>query len=104
MRPGDALVFDERILHAGRRLTADRSQIGDDFVGSKTTLAYVFGAENRHSWRFYSFFRFRRPELRYTDLAPTTLARVRELNLLPGFYGRNLFEEHPEELANITSK
>jgi hypothetical protein len=29
---------------------------------------------------------------------------MRQLNLLPGFYGRNLFEEHPEELANITSK
>ncbi|MBO6936297.1 MAG: methyltransferase domain-containing protein [Deltaproteobacteria bacterium] len=104
MRPGDALVFDERILHAGRRLTGDRTQIGDDFVGSKTTLAYVFGAENRHSWRFYSFFRFRRPELRYRDLAPDMLERLRSANLLPGFYGRNLFEEHPEELANITSK
>lgn len=104
MRPGDALVFDERLLHAGRRLTADRTQIGDDFAGSKTTLAYVFGAENVHTWRFYSFFRYRRSELRYRDLDADTVELLKGLDLLPCFYGRNLFEEQPDELRHITSK
>ncbi len=103
MGPGDVLLFDERLLHCGRRLNASGQEFSESFSYPKTTLAYVFGAENRHSWRFHSFFRHQRPELGYKPLSPKLVRELRTHGLLPKFYGKDLFAEHPEEITTLTS-
>ena len=104
MKPGDILVFDERLLHCGRRLNKEKTEMSSTFFGRKATLAYVFGERNVHSWRFHSFFRHLRPELKYLPLKPKVESIVNNLSLWWEQLDENLFDKHPEELKNITGK
>jgi len=103
MGSGDALLFDERLLHCGRRYD-DKGKIAENFIEPKSTIAYVFGGEDRHSWRFYSFFRYLRPELKYRDFDPEFRDRLKEHGMLPDFYQKDLFALHPDEREQITGK
>ena len=98
MKPGDILVFDERLLHCGRRLNKEKTEMSSTFFGRKATLAYVFGERNVHSWRFHSFFRHLRPELKYLPLKPKVESIVNNLSLWWEQLDENLFDKHPEEL------
>jgi Sulfotransferase family/Phytanoyl-CoA dioxygenase (PhyH) len=93
---GDALIFDERLYHCGRRVEADR--VIHDQEGSKLTLSFVFGLDNSHSARMYSYFRFARKETGYKDLPDELIAELSRRGLTLSRGWGNYFEAAPEEL------
>jgi hypothetical protein len=94
-RVGDLLVFDERMYHAGRRVDAGR--VTGEVQAAKFTLSLVFGPENMHSWRLYSYFRYARRELHYKRFPADFQAALAEHELLLADLG-NYYLQHPEEL------
>ncbi len=72
---GDAVLFDPRILHAGKEAR-----------GPKYSAFLAFGAPNGHFHRHASYYRGRRPELGYGDL-PSDLTRRLSAARLPGARG-----------------
>jgi hypothetical protein len=93
---GDALLFDERLYHCGRRV--ERHRVIRDREGTKLTLSYVFGLDNAHSARMYSYFRYARRETGYADLPPGLSAELERRGLVLSGGWRNYFETAPEEL------
>jgi hypothetical protein len=69
--PGDAVVFDPRILHAGSR-----------FSGPKYSFFVAFGAPGVHFARHQAYYRHVRAELHYAPLAAGLVERLREAGLL----------------------
>jgi ectoine hydroxylase-related dioxygenase (phytanoyl-CoA dioxygenase family) len=98
--PGDVLVFDQRTYHAGRRVNDGR--VSGDRAGAKFTLSLVFGLDNHHSERFYSYFRYARRELSYADPRPELRAGLEQRGLMLGSGMRNYYVQHPEELRLAT--
>jgi Phytanoyl-CoA dioxygenase (PhyH) len=96
---GDVLVFDERVFHAGRRV--ERGRVTTNRDAPKLTLSLVFGADNRHSERLYSYFRFARKELPYRDLPPALRAVLSERGLVLSQGWTNYYRRHPEELPLV---
>ncbi len=94
--PGDVLVFDQRTYHAGRRV--DGGRVSGDRAGAKFTLSLVFGLDNMHSERLYSYFRYARRELGYADPAPELRAELERHDLMLSSGMTNYYEQHPEEL------
>jgi hypothetical protein len=96
---GDVLVFDERMYHAGRRVDAGR--VNTNREAAKFTLSLVFGPDNPHSERMYSYFRFVRRELNYRDL-PTAFVddlAARDLVLSRGW--GNFYADEPGDLRHV---
>jgi hypothetical protein len=93
---GDALIFDERLYHCGRRVEHDR--VIRDRDGTKLTLSFVFGLDNAHSARMYSYFRYARAETRYRDLPADLVAELDQRGLVLSSGWANYFESAPEEL------
>jgi FkbM family methyltransferase len=91
--PGDALIFDERLYHCGRRMNGGR--VARDAKGKKLTLSYVFGADNVHSARLYSYFRYLRKDLGYRDLSPALRQRLQKEGLALSTGWSNHFESAP---------
>ena len=94
-KAGDLLVFDERMYHAGRRVGDGRVQ--SDVRAAKFTLSLVFGPENTHSWRLYSYFRYARRELYFKDFSPQFRDELAQHNLLLADLD-NYYLQHPQEL------
>lgn len=101
VEPGDVLVFDVRIFHGGRLLDPKFARFHMDQSHAKTALAMVYGLDNVHSERFYSYSRFIRTDMEYGDLPASFIDHLRDQNLLLSHYGENLFEKDPEQLTGI---
>lgn len=96
---GDAIVFDERLLHRGRRV--DEGRITNEKSGRKLTVSWVLGADNVHSERFYSYFRYARPDLVFKEMAPALRTRLTAAGLsLRNGYG-NHYEANPDTLRGV---
>ncbi len=93
---GDLLVFDERMYHAGRRV-ADGKVTGYR-QAAKFTLSLVFGRDNHHSERLYSYFRYARRELHYKDFSFEYRRALEDQGLLLRAGLGNYYRRHPEEL------
>lgn len=96
---GDVLVFDERLYHAGRRI--DNGRVTANREAPKFTLSLVFGADNHHSERLYSYFRFARKELPYRDLSPALRAVLADQGLVLSQGWSNYYRRHPQELRHV---
>ncbi len=96
---GDVLVFDERMYHAGRRVEGGRVTANRE--AAKFTLSLVFGADNHHSERMYSYFRYARKELGYRDLADGFRDQLDERGLVLSQGWKNFYLEHPEDLRHV---
>lgn len=96
---GDVLVFDERMYHAGRRV--DNGKVSANREAPKFTLSLVFGLDNHHSERMYSYFRFVRRELHYRELDATLASQLaaRDLVLTSGW--RNFYQGRAGELEHV---
>ncbi|MFZ1399046.1 MAG: phytanoyl-CoA dioxygenase family protein [Candidatus Promineifilaceae bacterium] len=70
--PGDAILFDPRILHSGSYIT-----------GPKYSIFLAFGRENNHFYNHLNYYRRVRPELKYGDMAPELAHLLKNHNLLP---------------------
>jgi hypothetical protein len=68
--PGDAILFDPRILHAGSPIS-----------GPKYSIFLAYGVPDRHFARHAAYYRHLRRELHYTDLDPELVARLRSAGL-----------------------
>jgi ectoine hydroxylase-related dioxygenase (phytanoyl-CoA dioxygenase family) len=102
-RPGDALIFDERLYHCGRRLK--NGAVSRDVQGKKLTVSYVFGADNVHSARIYSYFRYVRKDLSYRALPAALTKRIEQAGLALSAGWRNHFETAPSvELEGLYRK
>lgn len=109
MRPGDAIVFDQRLFHRGwptaQRTREERRMLNRageyKYSSGKITLALCFGLDNFHSNRYYSAFRFHRKDLKYTDLAPALVETLREKGLLLSKMGQNLFEDDADASMDL---
>lgn len=93
---GDVLVFDERLYHCGRRV--DGATVSARKEAAKFTVSLVFGADNAHSERMYSYFRYARRELRYTDLPDDLRRRLADRDLVLTAGWGNYYEQHPEDI------
>ena len=79
-RVGDVLVFDERMYHAGRRVAYGR--VNARLEAAKLTLSLVFGPDNRHSARLYSYFAMRAGNCTTATCRRTTARRSTSAGLL----------------------
>lgn len=70
--PGDAVIFDPRILHSGSYIT-----------DPKYSMSLAFGRENVHFYNYLNYYRRVRPELKYTDMDPGLAHLLQIHNLLP---------------------
>lgn len=100
--PGDVLVFDERLYHAGRRV--EDGKVSSDRQAAKFTLSLVFGADNRHSERMYSYFRYARREMHYRDLDEPFRAELAQRGLVLTNGWGNYYEQHPQDLRHAYLK
>jgi ectoine hydroxylase-related dioxygenase (phytanoyl-CoA dioxygenase family) len=75
--PGDAILFDPRLLHAG-------SPIG----GPKYSVFLAYGVPGAHFARHAAYYRHGRAELGYRDLEPELVARLRSAGLYADLPGR----------------
>lgn len=96
---GDAIVFDERLLHRGRRV--DEGRVTDKATGRKLTVSYVFGADNVHSERFHSYYRYARPDLVFKDMPPALMSRLAKAGIALNNGYRNYYEMQAEELRGV---
>jgi hypothetical protein len=96
---GDVLVFDERMYHAGRRV--DAGKVSTNNAAPKFTLSLVFGADNHHSERMYSYFRYAREELSYRDLPASFVEQLEDHGLVLSSGWRNFYTEQPQELRHV---
>jgi ectoine hydroxylase-related dioxygenase (phytanoyl-CoA dioxygenase family) len=98
-RVGDVLVFDERMYHCGRRI--DNGVVTKNREAGKFTLSLVFGRDNQHSQRMYSYFRYVRQELPYRDFAPAVAAELAERDLVLSAGWGNYYREQPDDLRHV---
>jgi ectoine hydroxylase-related dioxygenase (phytanoyl-CoA dioxygenase family) len=96
--PGDVLVFDERMYHAGRRV--ENGKVNQHREAPKFCLSMVFGADNRHSERMYSYFRYARKELGYTDVNEDLGQQLADRGLVLSNGWGNYYEQFPEDLRH----
>lgn len=96
---GDVVVFDERLYHAGRRV--EHGRVTAHRRAPNFTLSLVFGADNHHSERLYSYFRFARTELPYRDLPPALHAVLSDRGLVLSQGWTNFYRRHPQELRHV---
>jgi Phytanoyl-CoA dioxygenase (PhyH) len=96
---GDVLVFDERMYHAGRRV--EQGRVNTNRAAPKFTLSLVFGADNHHSERMYSYFRYARRELHYVDLPEEFRKALADRGLVLSQGWGNFYEREPEELRHV---
>ncbi len=99
--PGDLLVFDIRILHGGRVLDPVYAQLHQELAHPKSQVAIVYGANNIHSQRFYSYTRFVRDDMGYADLPASDMQLLESHSLLLENINTNLFDTSPEEAEGI---
>lgn len=102
-RPGDVIVFDERLLHRGASLDGVDFSNQDLNLG-KLTFAFVIGADNSHSHRFYSYFRFYREELGFQPYSSRTRRVLMDAELLPNFDDVDIRDIDPSEASNFAGK
>jgi hypothetical protein len=96
---GDVLVFDERMYHAGRRV--DDGRVTANREAAKFTLSLVFGADNHHSERMYSYFRYARKELSYRDLPADFRHELAARGLVLSHGWTNFYRRQPQELRHV---
>ena len=97
---GDVLVFDQRMYHCGRRVVD--GVVARHNEAPKFCLSMVFGLDNRHSERFYSYFRYARRELGYRDFDPDYREQLEAHDLIFRNGLDNYYERHPDELRLAT--
>ena len=95
---GDVLVFDERMYHAGRRV--DNGKVTTNREAAKFTLSLVFGIDNEHSERMYSYFRFVRRDLPYRDLPADFVAELESRELVLDRGWTDFYRDHPDDLRH----
>jgi hypothetical protein len=96
--PGDVLIFDERLYHNGRRV--ENGKVTANRTAPKFCLSLVFGADNRHSERMYSYFRYARKELGYRDLNEELRKQLADHGLVLSNGWGNYYEQFPEDLRH----
>jgi Phytanoyl-CoA dioxygenase (PhyH) len=96
--PGDVLVFDERLYHNGRRV--ENGKVNANRTAPKFCLSLVFGADNRHSERMYSYFRYARRELAYRDLSENFRRELADRGLVLSNGWGNYYEQFPQDLRH----
>jgi len=69
--PGDAIIFDPRILHTGSK-----------FHGPKHSVFIAYGIENRHFSNHWHYYLNLRKDLGYSDMATALAVRLRDAGLL----------------------
>jgi len=99
--PGDLLVFDIRLLHGGRILDPVYAQLHENLAHPKTQVAIVYGSDNIHSQRFYSYTRFVRKDMEYQNMGERDMTLLQEHSLLLPHMNENLFETSPQEAEGI---
>jgi ectoine hydroxylase-related dioxygenase (phytanoyl-CoA dioxygenase family) len=96
--PGDVLIFDERLYHNGRRV--EDGKVTANRTAPKFCLSLVFGADNRHSERMYSYFRYARRELVYRDLNEDFRRELADRGLVLSNGWGNYYEQSPQDLRH----
>ena len=96
--PGDVLVFDERLYHIGRRV--ENGKVNQHREAPKFCLSMVFGADNRHSERLYSYFRYARRELGYKDVNDDLGQQLADRGLVLSNGWDNYYEQFPQDLRH----
>ncbi len=96
---GDVLIFDERMYHCGRRVEAGK--VVRKRSAPKFTLSLVFGDDNEHSVRMYSYFRYVRRELSYRNLPNDFRRQLKQRDLVLSNGWRNYYADHPDELRLV---
>ena len=100
VRQGDAIVFDLRIIHCGRLLDKDNNGFSRNFSGDKAFLTYLYGADNPHSYRTYSYFAKERG-YNLNPMHKRLVERLRQKDMLLSIEQQNYFDLEPGQRANL---
>lgn len=99
--PGDIIIFNQRLLHCGRLLDAkNEAAFSEEIKDEKSFLTFLYGEENSHSHRMYSYFEYERKfnQIEYSQENRGILDRK---NLLPSFNEINYFDNNKDERKEI---
>ena len=100
VKPGDALIFDQRLFHCGRIADRDAGAFSTELNGDKSFLSLLYGADNPHSSRFYSYFNHER-QFGVRPMHKRLVERLKAENLLLSTGQANYFETHSEQRSGL---
>lgn len=92
--PGDALIFDQRLMHCGRLVSRNGDSFTKEIFGDKSFVSFIYGANDDHSWQYHSYFNIERD---FDIPAPSSeaLSALAEKGLLIDRHDTNYYDAHP---------
>jgi hypothetical protein len=72
-QPGDAIIFDPRVIHTGSK-----------FDGDKYSVFVAYGQVNRHYQEHYQYYRYLRKDLKYQAMDPQLVEILKGQDLYGG--------------------
>lgn len=99
-RSGDAVVFDQRLMHCGRLLDETAGTFTKTIHGDKSFISFLYGADNPHSFRFFSYFNKERG-LPVSPMGAELVDRLKRENLYLSIGQANHFDAHPLERRDL---
>lgn len=100
VKPGDALVFDQRLYHCGRLIDPKTGKFTKSIPGDKSFLSYTYGADNPHSYRFFAYFN-RERAFNIKPMNDDLVKQLKDENLMLSTGQDNYFDKHPEQREHL---
>ncbi|WP_370234551.1 MULTISPECIES: methyltransferase domain-containing protein [Henriciella] len=100
VKPGDALIFDQRLFHCGRLTNSTAGDFTKEMKSDKCFLSLLYGADNPHSYRFYSYFNHER-QFGIRPMQKRFVNRLKDAGLFLSIGQANYFDLHPEQREGL---
>ena len=100
VKPGDALIFDQRLFHCGRLTSLVDGEFTKEMQSDKSFLSLLYGADNPHSARFYSYFNHER-QFGIRPMQRSFVNRLKDADLYLSTGQSNYYDFHPEQRAGL---
>ncbi|WP_158085696.1 methyltransferase domain-containing protein [Henriciella aquimarina] len=100
VKPGDALIFDQRLFHCGRLTDVLSGEFTEEIKDDKSFLSLIYGADNPHSSRFYSYFNHER-DFGVRPMQKSLVDRLEAAGLYLSTGQENYFDAHPEQREGL---
>ncbi|WDI32490.1 phytanoyl-CoA dioxygenase family protein [Hyphococcus flavus] len=97
---GDAIVFDQRLIHCGRLLDDKDDSFTRLISSDKSFVSFIFGADNPHSYRYYSYFAKER-DFGIAPMGDELVAQLKSAGLYLSIGQENYFDAHPEQREHL---
>ena len=102
VQPGDMIIFNQRLLHCGKIFNKTNGDFTKKIEGEKGFLTFLYGSDNKHSHRMFSYFEYER-EFNLKPYNKNFEKSLKDNNLYPSFGTINYFNNYPLERKEIFS-